>query len=304
MLSRVSGDQRPSMRVTARDVGILRALSVTRYLTSRQVETLFFRPPGSPVAEKGRVNSRCLKRLQLLFHAGLIARDEMPQRLSEGRAPLVYWLDRKGADYLAEDQGVAAFHRSDGVSDLFISHRLAVADVYVAVCSAAPTREYALDRWQGEDELKDTHSQDKEYVDLVGPNGGRIRFPFIPDGYFRLGREQRQLSFFLELDRATTTVRAGKWNRRDMSRKYQAYMAYIESGRYEAKYGGRGVRILTVVQAGQRRLENLKRICEEAGGTWRFWFALAQDVTPEKVLDAPIWHVATEQEPRELIRRE
>ena len=62
--------------------------------------------------------------------------------------------------------------------------------------------------------------------------------------------EQSHASFFLEIDRATTTVRAGKWNRRDMSRKYQAYTSYVESGRYERRYGGRGVRVLTVVQAG------------------------------------------------------
>lgn len=195
-----------------------------------------------------------------------------------------------------------ALPNSEGAQDGFILHRLAVADVYVAVRSAAAALNYPLLAWKGEDELKGTHSRGREYVLLVGPNGGRIRFPLIPDGFFRLQVGQSQASFFLELDRATTTVRAGKWNRRDMSRKYQAYTNYIRSGRYEKRYGGHGVRVLTVVQAGARRLENLKRICEEAGGRRRFWFALAEDVSPENALDVPVWQVAGSDEPRSLIR--
>lgn len=299
VLTRADKDDQPSFRITRRDVEILKALETARYLTSRQIETLFFRPPGSPPAGKGRVNSRCLRRLQLMFHAGLIDRDEMPQRVSEGRAPLVYWLDEGGAELLE----LASSPASSGPGDSFIRHRLAAGDVYVAIRSGAAAADYNLKCWIGEDELKGAHSRDREYVTLVGPKGGTVRHAFIPDGYFRLGLGGTTASFFLEVDRATTTLLASKGNHRDMRRKYQAYVSYIDSGRYTQKYGGRGVRVLTVVEAGAERLKNLKRVCEQAGGKRRFWFALAADVTPDRVLHAPVWQVATESDSRRLIRQ-
>jgi hypothetical protein len=52
-----------------------------------------------------------------------------------------------------------------------------------------------------------------------------------------------------------------------------------------------------------RRLLNMKKACEtQAGAKKRFWFATAQDLnlSPGAILTAPIWFVASEDEPRVL----
>jgi hypothetical protein len=55
----------------------------------------------------------------------------------------------------------------------------------------------------------------------------------------------------------------------------RAYAAYVASGAYTARYGSRGLRILTVTTS-PGRLANLKRIAEEAGKS-RFWFTTMAD---------------------------
>jgi hypothetical protein len=71
----------------------------------------------------------------------------------------------------------------------------------------------------------------------------------------------------------------------------RAYQAYIDSGAYHARFGSRGLRVLTVTTS-PARLANLKRIPEEVGGRSRFWFTTMPEVTPETVLTEAIWAVA------------
>ena len=87
------------------------------------------------------------------------------------------------------------------------------------------------------------------------------------------------------------------WGRKDWSRKVRAYIAYFtpqspdQLSVYAQRFGTSKVRILTVT-TGQTRLENLKRITEQAGGRGRFWFTTFDQVTPKTVLTKPIWHKA------------
>ena len=59
-----------------------------RALTTEQIAALHFR------TKAGRTH--CQTRLKLLYHHGYLFRDEQPIKLTEGRRPLVYFLDRKG----------------------------------------------------------------------------------------------------------------------------------------------------------------------------------------------------------------
>ena len=83
-------------------------------------------------------------------------------------------------------------------------------------------------------------------------------------------------------------------------------MAYYRSGRCAARYGTDRIRALTVNEggrtgAGRRRLANLKRVTEEAGGRGRFWFGSLLDVASDDVLSAPIWQVAGSTQPAQLV---
>jgi hypothetical protein len=49
--------------------------------------------------------------------------------------------------------------------------------------------------------------------------------------------------------------------------------------------------VLTVT-TGERRLANLKKITEEAGGKSRFWFTTFEQLTSNTALNQPIWQIA------------
>jgi hypothetical protein len=75
------------------------------------------------------------------------------------------------------------------------------------------------------------------------------------------------------------------------ARKIRAHLAYWRSGRYEADYGNRSLRVLTVAST-RARLEHLIEWTVKEGGGELFWFALKEEVIPERVLTSPIWRVA------------
>ncbi|MBM3302427.1 MAG: replication-relaxation family protein, partial [Deltaproteobacteria bacterium] len=91
-------------------------------------------------------------------------------------------------------------------------------------------------------------------------------------------------AFFLEIDRATLENK--RWRE-----KVQAYQAYTESGKYTERYGTTSLRILTVT-TGQKRLSNLKRTTEAAGGGGMFWFTTLEQAQAEQILTVPVWQVA------------
>ena len=92
--------------------------------------------------------------------------------------------------------------------------------------------------------------------------------------------------FFLELDRGTMTTRRFK-------QKILAYQVYYASGAYQRRYGTRSLRVLTVTTSAGRT-ESLKRISEQAGGKQRYWFTTLEEITPQTILETPIWQVATQ----------
>lgn len=76
-------------------------------------------------------------------------------------------------------------------------------------------------------------------------------------------------------------------------KKIQAYIAFRNTGRSEQYYGTRNFRLLTVTTT-LKRLENLKRTTEKAGGNHFFWFTTQPQLNiwePETIVES-IWHIA------------
>jgi hypothetical protein len=115
----------------------------------------------------------------------------------------------------------------------------------------------------------------------------------IPDSYFVLQTPKGRAHFFLEVDRSQETLGVFK-------SKVLAYAAYHATGGYERRYGSKSMRVITVTTS-KRRLDNLKQATEEVGGKRRFWFSLLSDLTPETILNNPVWSVAGEQQSSVLI---
>lgn len=285
LTERVDGDRLPPFRLTKRDQEIVAAVYTHRALTTPQIETLFF--PDSKY-------TRCSRRLKRLFHYGFLERDEQAQTLTEGRRPLVYFLDEKGAQLLChlhdlEPDEIDWHPRENQVGHRFIEHLLATNDVRVAIEVAADRNGWTIETWLNEKTLKSREA--KDYVELTGPRGGKRRAAVVPDGYFVFRADEYVYHHLVEVDRRTVVGQAKRWRTRDWARKIRVYLAYYKSGKYQERYETKSLRVLTVT-TGERRLANLKEITEDVGGKSRFWFTTFDLATPKNVLTEPIWQKA------------
>jgi Replication-relaxation len=296
-LERVAAEELPRFYLTPRDRLIIQAVYEYRALTAPQIAALFF---TSSEGEEGEVNTRCKHRLRMLYQHGYLFRQEQPSRLSEGRKPLVYFLDKQGAAVLNEmlETPVKWEPKDNQVSPLFLQHLLDTNAVRLAITLATKQRGWSLEKWLDDKTLKSRQMKDR--VILKGPQGGTQRASVVPDGYFVLEAGEFLYHHFLEMDRRTVTGEATRWGQRDWGRKVRAYLEYYRSGQYEKRYGTQSLRLLTVT-TGERRLAHLKAITAKAGGNKRFWFTTFDLATAANILTEPIWQVVDEGAPQRLI---
>lgn len=293
----------PALSVVPRDIAICNAVYEYRAMIASQIQQLLF------PARNGNMRSMLVQtqdRLKRLFHHGYLARDEQPVKLSEGRLPLVYFLEKKGASLLADQLGVEVGaldwtprHNAGGASHLFINHLLRTNDVRVALTAALQQANYLLVRWLDDRTLKRQHW--KDYVSIAEPDGRLVQRAIVPDGYVQFSDGQYQYHQFLEVDLATVVGRSSVVGRRDWAQKVQTYLAYYETGGYQARYESTSLRVLTVTTS-QERLAHLKSVTEEAGGRSRFWFTTFAELTSEWALHEPIWQMAGKTDRYVLVR--
>lgn len=288
-LRRVASDELPGFRLTLRDIGIIKAIYDYRALTAPQIAALFFHADGDR-----EVNARCKHRLRMLYHHGYVFRDEQPSKLSEGRKPLVYFLDSRGAEFLTGQLGEAIqWDRKDNkVSWPFLDHLLATNDVRIAVCLAAVAQGLKINGWVDDKALKS--AQMKDLVAIRGEEGGIQKAAVVPDGYFVLDAGEYVYHHFLEIDRRTVTGEATSFGSRDWARKVRAYLEYYHSGKYEKRYGTKSLRVMTIT-TGERRMAHLREITKKIGrkgDNALFWFTTFEHATTAQILTEPIWQRA------------
>lgn len=287
MLVRAAKEDLPGFRLTTRDAEIIHTVYSFRAATAGQIEQLFFtHPKGRP-----EINAVCKNRLRGLYHHGYLFRDEQPTKLSEGRKPLVYFLDKRGGEFLAEYLGTQIDWKpqDNNVSYPFLDHLLATNDIRVALTVSARAHGPVIAEWVDEKRLKSP--QMKDIVTLKGERGARERAAVVPDSFFCLETTEDMYNFFLECDRGTVTLDATETGKRDWMRKIRSYLEYHHSGLYEKRYQTKDMRVLTVT-CGEKRMWNLKEVTEEAGGKSRFWFTTFEAFQTQDILTAPIWTVA------------
>lgn len=289
----MTGSELPRFQLTVRDGEVIQAVYDYRAMTTPQLDALFFSPEREQL-DSGRVSSRCLHRLKVLFHAGFLRRVEQAQTLSDGRKPLVYFLDRRGAQYVAEAAGCELAdldwdRQGHEVGTLFLDHLLLSNTFRVAVTLAARRQSYQLHEWRDERALRRVHYN--ETIKLKDEDGSVRPVTLIPDGYFLLETDDSRYHQFIEIDRATSTLQVSRPGKRDWGRKVATYLEYFRSGLYQERYQTQSLRILTVTTS-EKRLAHLKKVTEEAGGRSRFWFTTADKITPSRILTDRIWQKA------------
>ena len=229
------------MQLTDRDKEVIRAIYDYRVLRQEQIQVLFF---GTNPGAKARAQKRLVK----LFDHKYIARFFLPTRGGLMSSPILYGLDKRGAELLRLEFGYDDLHWYSNMKDLkndFLEHTLAIADFRIAVTLACQKVGYELLTWEGENELRASRDE----VKIRSPKGHSMSVSIVPDSYFAIATPFGKTHFFLELDRGSMTT--GRFRR-----KVEAYIAYYQQG-YQRRYGTKSLRVLTVTLRKQRLL-NLK----------------------------------------------
>lgn len=286
-------DEPPAMQLTERDQQIILTVYEYRLLSSHQIEALFF--PSTKENTHSR-RSACQRRLQLLYHHGFLDRLPQPVILGKGRAPFVYALDGAGADFVANILGndraeVGWKPKHNELGPQFLDHSLVINDVRAVMQLLVESGVFETVEWT--DELKLKSAEMKEKVPYLMQGARAVRK--FPDGYFVIKLSTGQVAyFFLEVDQGTMTN--ARWQE-----KVKAYHEFRQSGRSKKYYGTRNFRVLAVTTS-ERRLNNLKRTTEKAGGDHYFWFVTQEVVNiwqPEEILDS-VWWIATKEDKQSL----
>lgn len=269
------------MRLMPRDLEILKTIAEYRLIRQDQLQALFF---GS--------RSTAQYRLSHLYQHGFVARHFLP--VYSGWSPTLYTLDRRGAAALKAEfpnESVAVW-KPDQRHE-FLAHTLAINDVRIAITLACRQAHYTLIRWDTERDLKIGYDR----VKIQDKRGKTLTVSLIPDGYFILETPQGRASCFLEMDRGTMSVER-------FQTKIRAYQAYVSSGRYQARYQSKSLRVLTVTTSTVRS-QHLCAAAEAIGGgvLAMFRFTTQDLISPEAVLHAPIWHVPGSLSPVALVPR-
>ena len=259
----------PSIRLTPRDIDVIKAVAAYRALDREQIQALFF--PSRNTANR---------RLVRLFQHGYLWRRILPMEYGQGDRPAVYVLDAKGVELIGDQQWTKK-KREAGF--LFLDHLLRINDVRIAFTLGARDHAVTVSEWLDEGTLKSPQMRD--YVEVSRERAsGKRKVAVIPDGYFILDLGDKRAHFFLEVDRGTIANK--RWKTR-----VKAYQEYTKSGLYQKRYKTRSLRILTAT-TGVKRLANLKKTTEAAGGKDMFWFTTLDQATPDQVLTGSIWQTA------------
>lgn len=293
MMKTPLGANRTQLRLTLRDVEVLEAIYTARYMTAPQIQALFWRENRG-----GHWGQRkaCQRRLRQLFAHGLVRRIEPLIRYSEGKKPLIYALDKAGAQVLTDELGLDPAdldykpQTAEESNYPFLQHLLDTTELHIAFTKAAEVTGCHLELWHNERDLKSAGLSD--VITLTDPDGKKQKAALVPDALVCLNRQEKQAFFFIEIDRRTVTVDPSQWEKRGWSRKVRTYTAYFASNAYTQRYGDKLIHVLTVT-TGEQRLSHLKAATEQAGGGKRFWyttFALA--TRPDQLLTGKIWQRA------------
>ena len=289
----------PAPQITERDLHLFHTLSAACYLTTKQIQSLFW-PASNAVGGKQGLLKSCQERMRRLTAHGYTRRILPFIRRGDARQPYIYSLDKRGAERLSGESGIELNHihwRAKNAEDnpSYLRHFLTTNDIRIAVSLACERNGATPGDWFSDKELKSGGM--KDYVTLTGPSGVKQRAAVVPDACFTLSWGNKSATFFLELDLGTVTIRPSLWERRGWTRKINAYRAYLGSDACQKRYGVQDAQVLTITTTDSRR-EHLQEATQKAGAGMAFWFTtLAHATDPDKLLTTPIWHRigATEQ---------
>jgi hypothetical protein len=261
-----------------------------------------------------------LEVIRMLFHAGYIFRDEIPQKPSEPRKPFVNWLDSRGAKALAQ-------RKSCRVRDLDwkpddhdigsnkLNHMLMANAVRLHLLRSAQHLGLTLARWDDERTIQRTHRNDivtvRRLISRIRPGGGKeeeeeiLRTHYYPDEFFILDAPGFTLRRFIEIDLEHEPLAARDWTRSDFSKKIACSLAYHRQGYFQKRYEAQGFGLISLT-CSQQRCRNLWQLATDMGAKNRYLYSTYDQFFAAGVeaLIRPIWLVAGSDEVFSIINPE
>lgn len=256
------------IRISDRDMEIIRLAYEYRFLNSRQVQGLV----------KGS-DQVILRRLQKLFHHGYLDRPVSQIVFSNplmGHQNMVYGLGDKGADLLAVKLGIDRGNilwkeKNKEASERYIQHTLMISDFRACLTMALrdiPNTELLFWKRENTEELREKHQV------IIKEAGRQKRLAVVPDGFFSMQDPGGITYFFVEADRSTMT------NAR-FQNKLKGYWLWWRQGGPKKTFDLdiQSFRVLTLTKS-RVRMENLIQAARnviETKGLLMFWFTCEED---------------------------
>src|ERR1700674_1831426 len=203
----------PAMRLTSRDLRVLRHLALMRYLDREQIQRLEF---GSAATSNAK------RRLTLLYHHGFVGRRLLRSDHPHGSPLSLYFIERRGERAL-RDASVnvsitASPSRRTEPEPYFLRHMLETNDVWIAALLSSQRNNLILS-WHDEVALRRALTGAR-----VGLRGAAAyALAPIPDGYAQLRTGGLDLSFAVELDRGTVEEKRAR-------KKFTLYGRFHDAG--------------------------------------------------------------------------
>jgi len=199
-------------RLDDRDLAVLRSVLELRFISGDQLARLHY-------GGQARAARRALLRLTKL---GVLER--LPRQIGGVRAGSAGFVYRLGASgqrvalgrgWLGERKR----RRSAVPGSLFVSHALKVAELHALLVEAERSGRLELLELRAEPACWRRHG-------LMGVHSSILK----PDSFLRLGAEDFEFVYFIEVDMGSEGSRA-------LDRQLRAYAAYYETGREQAEHG-------------------------------------------------------------------
>lgn len=260
-----------STKTTDRDLSIISAIAEYRLATSSQL-----------VALVGGNEDVTYRRLQRLFHLGLINRFSLPRHGYPGE--FIYYLDEPGAlRLLSESNGkeieendlkLVRLNRKKRYSQsssepsklLFLQHELMVSRFHFMLemaCRKEPTDSH-LASWRQGSELWNS-------VLIESPERHTISAPHRPDAFLTLSFPHREVGlqrshFFYEADRGTMSTQR-------LKDKFLCYIEFLRQRKHTEQYGIQRIRAVLIettnIKFVHRLRDTARELCPDAP---LFWF--------------------------------
>lgn len=289
-------------QLSPRQVTIAAALARYHFLTTPQVQRLFFSPASLRHAQR---------LVSGLADAGFCERLKRHRLERSGSVAPVYGLTGKARAQL-EGMGIEVRRRfrpseERRLTDDRLAHTLALNDILITIerfCSRFP--QVTIDEFVHE------RNMPRVKVSFLDAKGQPSTRAVIPDGWIKLfvtGSARPEMCLAIECDRGTLKSET-RWRE-----KVRGLLAWSR-GPYQDTFGTRSLTVLIVATPGERRKQQLVRWTEAelrtlgeehapgAGELFSFTGLPMADIPPETFFLAPCWTVPFDGAPRRLLGKE